>query len=150
MDRYFDYAKKFFGLLRSHFDELDEFFSAEQTTDTVVKYRGRHGGSALFRPIGLHMFTQIISRATKELPLDEAVQLSAKLPRDLQMPPYDGLMWDQSSERIISLSRNRVTLREIMCYMIGRNGPRYTAPKLLESYRRLTGDEGATLPRQLI
>lgn len=148
LDRYFDYAKEFFGLLRSHFDELDEFFSAEETTNVVLKHRGRHGGSALYRPIGLDIFTQIISRATKELPIERAVRLAAKLPRDLRIPPYNGLMWDQSSETIII--RNKVTLREVLCYMIGKNGPRYTAPKLLESYRRLTGDEGATLPRQLI
>ncbi len=148
LDRYFEYAKEFFGQLRSYFGELDDFFSAEETTDVVLKHRGRHGGSALYRPIGLDIFTQIISRSTKELPIERAVRLAAKLPRDLRIPPYNGLMWDQSSETIII--RNKVTLREILCYMIDKNGPRYTAPKLLERYRRDTGDEGASLPGQVI
>ena len=148
LDRYFDYAKEFFVQLRSHFTELDEFFAAERTTDVVIKHRDRHGGSALYRPIGLDIFTQIIARSTKNLPLGEAIGLAAKLPRDLHLPPYDGLMWDQSSETIIS--RNKALLREILCYMIGTSGPAYPTRTLLERYRRETRDERATLPTQLI
>ena len=148
LDRYFDYAKEFFVKLRDHFSELDEFFSADQTTDVVRKHRGRHGGSALYRPIGLEIFAHIITQSTKGMPLDEAVKLAARLPRNLDVPPYSGLMWDQSSKTIVS--RNKVTLREILCYMIGTNGPAYPAPTLLRRYRTDTGTQDATLPDQLV
>ena len=148
LDSYFEYAKEFFVQLRSHFDELNEFFSIDQTPNVVQKYRGRHGGSALYRPIGLEIFTNIITRSTKDLPLDKAVEMAAKLPRDLNLPPYNGLMWDQSRATIIT--RNKATLREILCYMIGTHSPAYPVSKLLPLYRREIGDENVTLPSQLI
>ena len=148
LDRYFGYAEEFFLHLRRHFSEMDEFFSAEETTDTVRKYRGRHGGSALYRPIGLDIFTQIITRSTNDVPLGVAVERVSKLPRELQLPPYNGLMWNQSNETIIS--RNKVLLREILCYMIGTNGRSYTEQKLLERYRRETNNDKAELPGRLV
>ena len=62
LDAYFDYAKKYFILLRKHFGELDEFFDADDTRDVVLKHRGSHGGNALFRPIGLDIFVQTIAK----------------------------------------------------------------------------------------
>lgn len=147
LDRYFDYAREFFVQLRTHFPELDEFFSAHHTPDVVQRYRGTDEGNALFRPIGFDIFTQIIARVSQETPLGEAIAVVAKLPRNLNDAPYTGLMWDPGTETIIS--RNKVTVREILCYMIGRNGPNYPASKLLGRYRRETGDENGTLPNPL-
>ena len=148
LDHYFEYAREFFVQLRGHFNEIDEFFSAEHTSDVVHRHRGRHGGSALFRPIGLDIFTQIVTRSTKDLSLEEAVAIASNLPRDLHLPPYDGLMWDQSSKTIIS--RNKALLREILCYMIGTNARGYPETELLHRYRRATGNESIELPSRLI
>ena len=108
----------------------------------------RHGGSALYRPIGLDIFTHIITRSTNKMPLDEAVELAARLPRELHVAPYNGLLWNQSNQTIIS--RNKVLVRKILCYMIGTNGPSYTEQVLLQRYRQETGDVKVELPSQLI
>ena len=50
------------------------------------------GGNALFRPIGLEIYTKIIARLTKDMPLERAVKLAARLPRDLNEEPLLGLM----------------------------------------------------------
>ena len=55
---YIEFTEEYFARLRDHFPELDEFFSAEDTSNIVTAYRGSHGGKALFRPIGLEVFTQ--------------------------------------------------------------------------------------------
>lgn len=149
LDQYFDFARCFFVQLSKSFPELHEFFSAKDTLVVVKKHRGRHGGSALYRPIGLEMFTHIITRSTTNQPIEEAVKTAARLPRELHLQPYKGLMWDQRSETIISSYRNRVTLREILCYMIGMNRADYPASELLKRYRRDTGDEEAMLPSRL-
>ena len=47
LDHYFEYAREFFVQLRGHFNEVDEFFSAEHTYDVVHRYRGRHGGKRI-------------------------------------------------------------------------------------------------------
>ena len=153
LDRYFDYAREFFVQLRVNFPELDEFFSAQDPSTVVRKYRGPQAENdpylpnALYRPIGLDVFTQIITRVTRATSLDKAVALASKLPRDLGQTPYPGVMWDTSTKTIIG--GHKVTAREILCYMIGMNGPTYTAPKLLDRYRKDTGDEHAVLPSPL-
>ena len=152
VDRYFDYAMEFIALLRNRFPELDEFFTADHAPDIVQKYRGDEEGNALYRPIGLEVFTQIITRATQGKSLDEAITFASKLPRKLNEPPYRGLIWQPSNGaspgRIIT--RNKVLAREILSYMIGINGANYTPVGLLDRYRRETGDAGVELPTQLV
>ena len=147
LDTYFDYAKSYFSLLRQNFDELEEFFTATETGLVVSKYRGSHGGNALFRPIGLEIYTRIVARLTKDMPLERAVKLAGRLPRNLNEEPLLGLMWD---EREGILNRHKATLREILCYMIGKNAKRYTESDLLQRYRRATGDDKAGLPKKLL
>ena len=142
LDRYFKYAKTFFVLLRKHFDELDEFFDEDDTPDIVSKHRGSHGGSALFRPIGLDIFTQIIAKLNNDHSLTQAVKLASKLPRNLSEPPYVGLMWNTSTSTIVN--SHRVPLREVLLYML--RDSKYSDETLLARYRKDTGDENAVLP----
>lgn len=148
LEQYFKYSENFFLKLKENFEELNEFFSAEDTTSVVKKYRGSHGGSAMFRPIGLEVFTRIISRLTNDMSISQSIQLAAKLPRKLAEAPYRGLMWD-SSNRVI-LTRQRVTLREVLLYMIKKNTKKYPKSTLLERYRKEIGDEKVELPSQLV
>ena len=147
LNQYFDYAMEFFVQLRSNFRELDEFFTADDTSDVVQRYRGAEEGNALYRPIGLDIFTQIITRITREMPLDRAVATAARLPRKLNDSPYNGLMWDQSTGTIIG--RHKVTLREVLFHMIGITRPQYTMDKLLDRYQTALGNDSIPLPRRL-
>ncbi len=151
LDLYFEYATEFVALLRTYFPELDEFFTSYDVEHTVRMYRGDDEGNALYRPIGLDVFAQIIARVTQETSLSEAIAIASSLPRKLNDPPYTGLIWQPPSGtnagRIIT--RNKVAAREILSYMIGRNGSSYSPARLLELYRRETGNPEATLPSQL-
>lgn len=148
LDKYFDYAKSYFDCLRRHCGELEEFFAATDAGVVVSKYRGPHGGNALFRPIGLEIYTQIVARLTKNMALDQAVRLASRLPRNLHDEPYVGLMWDRRSRTI--LGGRKVTLREILLYMIGWKSKRYSSQTLLKRYRRETGNDKITLPKKVI
>ena len=148
LDEYFSYARRLFVHLGNHFDELGEFFSARDTAQVVNKYRGSHGGNALFRPIGLEIFTRIIARLTKEMGLARAVKLAARLPRNLDEEPFEWLMWDSSRKTI--LNGHKVTLREVLLYMLAKNAKNYPEAKLLERYKRETGDDTAELPEKLV
>jgi len=147
LDTYFKYAQKLFALLRRHFRELDEFFSSLNTEVVVKKYRGSHGGNALFRPIGLEIFMKIIARLTKDMSLEDAIKLVSKLPRTLNEAPYEGLMWDSGKNTI--LNAHKVTLREALQYMLGKSNKNYPDAKLLERYRKETGDDTAELPNKV-
>lgn len=148
LDAYFDYAKSYFDSLRRYCDELEEFFAATDTEAVVTKYRGPHGGNALFRPIGLEIYTRVVARLTRNMPLGRAVRLASRLPRNLDDDPYVGLMWDRSSGTI--LGGHKVTLREILLYMIDRNAKKYSSQVLLERYRRETGNDEISLPRKVL
>ena len=142
LNAYFKYAKEFFKLLEKHFFELGEFFASEDTKDTVLRYRGSHGGSALFRPIGLDIFVQIIAMLNSDYPLAKAVRLAAKLPHMLSEPPFAGLMWNTSTNTIVN--SNRVILREVLLYMLGRS--KLSDDDLTERYRKAIGNGEASLP----
>ena len=148
LEKYFAYAWKYFIQLRQNFGELDEFFAVKVTETIVSRYRGSHGGNALFRPIGLEIFTRIIARLTTSMPLPLAVKLASRLPTDLNEDPYLGLMWDPSNRTI--LNGHKVTLREMLCYMIGKNGRKYPETELRRRYRRETGNDQANLPEKLL
>ena len=145
---YFEFAHKLFVQLRRNFEEFDEFFSAEDTVPVVKKHRGSHGGNALFRPLGLEIFTRIIARLTKDMSLTQSVKLAARLPRSLNVEPFEGLMWDSKSQNI--LNGHKTTLREVLLYMLGRNARHYPEATLLERYRRETGRSTIELPRKLV
>lgn len=147
VDRYFEYARTYLEILRNHFLELQEFFGAKSTKRVAKRYRGKHGGSVLFRPIGLEMYTKIIARLTASMSLKDSVAVVSTLPRRLEEPPYVGLMWDKNARTIINT--HRVTLREILCYMIGWNLGSYPEHELLRRYRRALGDDEVVLPDRI-
>ena len=147
LDRYFELAKEYFLQLRKNFKALDEFFSAKNTTKVVKKYRGSHGGHVLFRPIGLEVMTRVIARFTVEMSLERAANLAAKLPSDLGEDPFRRLMWDPNKK--IMLNGHKVTVREILLYMAGKNARKYPEAVLLERYQRETGDEAVELPKKI-
>ena len=146
LEAYFKYAKEFFNLLEKYFFELGEFFVSKDTRDTVLRYRGRHGGSALFRPIGLDVFVKVIARLNSDHTLEEAVKLAAELPRELSRPPFAELMWNTSTNRIVN--DHRVTLREVLLYMLGYS--KFLDEVLTERYRKAVGDENASLPKRVV
>ena len=148
LDAYFEYAKGLFVQMRRHFKELNEFFSATNTEPVTKRYRGNHGGNALFRPIGLEIFTRIIARLTREMSLAQAVKLAARLPRSLDDKPFEWLMWDASKKNI--LNGHKVTLREVLLYMVGKNAKNYSEVTLRERYRRETGEAAAELPDKIV
>ena len=143
---YFEYAKTIFLELKKHFPELANFFDATITDKVVQKHRGDHGGNALFRPIGLELFAQVIATLTKNHPLPQSVELASKLPRTLIDPPYANLMWEPSTGTI--LNSHKVTLREVLLYML--NSSKYSESTLLERYRRETGQNGIFLPDKVV
>jgi len=146
LKKYFALANDYFSLLAKHVTELQQFFATKNTEPIIKKHRGSHGGSALFRPIGLEIFTKIVATLTKDTPLPEAVRLASRLPRTLSRAPYRGLMWD-ASNRTIS-NAHKVTLREILLYMVGAS--KFTEATLLERYRREIDDDAANLPAKLV
>ena len=145
LERYFQLATDFFREMVDNFAELRAFFEAENPDVIVKRHRGTDYDSALFRPIGLDIFAQIMAKLTtqRRINVPEAIRLSAKLPRTLSDMPYEGLMWDASTKRVTNA--NKVTLREVLLYMLGATTT-MSESDLLKRYRRDTGDGSRELP----
>lgn len=148
LDRYFKFAESYFVELGKNYKALNEFFKAGNTESVVKKYRGNHGGHVLFRPIGLEILTRVVARLTKDMELEKAVKLAAQLPNDLNEEPYQRLMWEPNKK--IMLNGHKVTIREVLLFMVGKNAKNYSEAKLLERYQRETGDDNAGLPKKII
>ena len=147
LDKYFKYAERYFLQLGKNFKALDDFFSAKNTQPVVKKYRGNHGGHVLFRPIGLEIMTRVIAHFTKDMNLARAVKLAAELPDSLNEEPFQWLMWEPNKK--IMLNGHKVTIREVLLYMVGKNAKNYTEATLLERYQRETGNDTAKLPEKI-
>lgn len=146
LEEFFNFALCFFKDLGKNFPEVNEFYQSTKAEDVVRKYRGQHGGSVLFRPIGIQILVDVIARLTAKHDLSKAMQIASKLPRNLNEAPYLGLMWD-SSNRTISNS-HKVTLREVLCHMVECS--KYSEGKLTERYRKEISQEDAVLPEKVI
>ena len=142
LDAYFQLALEFFDAMRSSFEELDAFFATDDTRALVRRYRAK-GGSILFRPVGLDLFTTIVVQLKrKDGSLADAARLASGLPRALNDVPYRNLVWDPSKRTINRFSKP--TARELLLHMLGRSS--MDARELLAKYRREVGDLELELP----
>lgn len=148
LEEYFRLSESYFIELGKNFKALNEFFDAKNTEPVVKKYRGNHGGHVLFRPIGLEIMTRVVARLTKDMSLNKAAKLVADLPHHLNEEPFQWLMWDPNKK--IMLNSHKVTIREVLLYMVGKNAKNYSEATLLERYQRETGDETAELPNRIV
>jgi len=148
LDEYFEFSKEFFYQLSKNLNELKEFFDATNTSEVVKRYRGNHGGSILFRPLGLSIFVHFIALLSKQRLLPDAIKLAAKLPRELNKAPYSGLVWDNTTNRILNSSSHKVTLRKILLYMVGQSDT--SEEDLIQRYRRDLGNEKEELPDKIL
>ena len=139
LSKYVDLSSRYFEAMETHMTELGEYFGSDEKESVVAKYRGTHGGSVLFRPIGMEIFTEVIARLTDSMSLEDAVLRGSLLPRMLNGIPYDGLMWDETTRTVSSA--HKVLIRDLLLHMAGAS-----TVNLKERYRQKTGQEDAELP----
>jgi len=146
LNAYFDLARRYVALLSENFAEFRSFLNAASPSTVVSKHRGPHGGKLIFRPIGLDILTRVVAKLTKSMPLEEAVKLTSKLPRDLTSAPFSTLLWNTTTQTIGNA--NNVTLREVLMHMVGVS--KLSESTLLVRYRKAMGDENAQLPTKVV
>lgn len=146
LNAYFELAKSYIALLSEKFTEFRSFLIAANPSTIVAKHRGNHGGKVIFRPVGLDMLTRVVAKLTKSMPLEDAVNLASKLPRDLTSAPFATLLWNTTTQTIGNA--NNVTLREVLMHMVGVS--KLSEATLLARYRKAMGDDSAELPAKVI
>lgn len=129
LNAYYETACDFFGLLQDNIPELKSFFRAKDFSRVVKNNRGSFGGSVVFRPLGLTIYTETIQRLSADHSLIESVRLVSKIPRNLTKEPFGGVLWD--SRKGVIITKGRVLARNLMLYMLGEDRG---SDKLLEDY----------------
>ena len=110
----------------------------------MAKYRGHDGGSVLFRPIGLEIYTHVIARLTGDLSLEAAVRRASLLPRRMNEFPFADLMWDANRGTVTST--HKVLIRDLLLHMAGAGSAEFRE-KLRQKYRQTVGSGDAELPQ---
>ncbi len=148
LDEYIQFADIFFRGLAEAFPALKEYFTSDKDSKVIEKYRNKNGGNVLFRPVGLQIFTEVISTLTaQKLPLKKAIELAAKLPTELNDNPYVGVIWLASSMRMNP--KEKVLARRLLLYMLSRE----SKPKELQAmYAKQLGVDisDCQLPEKLL
>ena len=129
LNHYYETACGFFDLLQTHIPELKGYFKAKNYSQIVKRYRGSFGGSVVFRPLGLAIYTEVIQRLSTTHTLEESVALVARVPRNLGKEPFAGVLWDPRKR--VMIGKGRVLARTLMLYMLGEEP---ASPKLQEAY----------------
>jgi len=122
LDQWYGYASEFFQCLHASFGCYRKFCDAAQDfADITATQRGTHGGSVLFRPIGLIIFVDVISqfRELYEADIATIVAHCARLGWVLTEPPFVDIIWDSQAGRMAT--GTKILCRDLVVFMLGEH-----------------------------
>ena len=144
---YYSFACAYFDCLKKNFTSLKEYWEANDYKSIAQRYRHDTGGNILFRPIGLKIVTRLTVQlcVNNELKFDEAIKSVSKIPLELKKEPYEKVIWNSVSNKMIM---NEVLMKDLLLYMLRQN---MDTEKLKHRYAKVLGHspEKVTLPKQL-
>jgi len=119
LEDYINFADLFFRRLAGNFSPLAEYFSTENGSEVIKKYRHQDGGHLLFRPVGLLIISEVISVLVKQnFSLEESINQVKRLPTNLSAEPFADVLWLTRPQKI-NVSK-RVLCRRLLLYMLGQ------------------------------
>lgn len=138
LDKYYEYATRYFQAIAETFPEVGELFKSNEPTSVTLLHRSADGGHVLFRPVGLHVFTSVAIDFARyhDIRLDKAVRALRNMPTDLNNRPYKGVIWDPLRRKMILTGRR--LLRDLLKHMAGLN---VDANKIRDAYARALGSD---------
>ncbi len=129
----------FWDLFIEHFDELNTYLRnySQDQENPAADFRSEVGGSLLFRPIGLHIFVQVISIMYQYgHPIEEIIDNLSILDRRLNSDIWSDIIWDPRSNKMLYSKDNKDLAKYLTLYLLGfdLNRIRYSETKLRELY----------------
>lgn len=116
-----EYAIRYWDMVLREYRVLQDYVGVPVDENPARRFRGRHGGSLLFRPIGILAHTWA---ATSLCMKEGAGRLSAlrrlaEVPLELSEPPWSGLLWDGENQRMITSPEAQRVARRLMYHSVG-------------------------------
>lgn len=146
IDAFYESTCDYFDKFAQKFKQLQEYANTNNPADVISKYRYEDGGHILFRPIGLSIITDVISRLAKEHSWEEAIDIVSNIPKKLEESPFREVIWNPASKTIINKGKN-LAIRLIL-YMLGEDKGK---DKLLTDLANFLGKEhgSVSLPARI-
>jgi len=121
--------------MQKYFVEIDRFQKSKPDDEIAAEYRRRDGGHLLFRPVGFQMIIKVIRYLMDaNFSLDESVKKLSMLPLELSQPPWKGLLWNATKQRMITAAENQRAATQLLYYAAKGDVERFkSTPKELRA-----------------
>lgn len=118
--QYYGRAAELWDLVQKNFPEVKRLAESDKDQEVAAEYRGSHGGHLIFRPIGLVLIVDVIHKFVSEgRSLSSTVKAVSQAPMELSCKPWNELLWNPVSNRMITAPENRAVALQILYYGIG-------------------------------
>jgi DNA sulfur modification protein DndB len=136
-----DLAQKYFGAIGVNFPSFGEAMSDRQSiVNVIAQNRHSNGGHLLFRPVGITILTNIVSRikaTSPDLGIEKCVEQASSIPVELQQPPYRDVLWETKTSRM--RPKGKQAIIQILSHRLNLPISRGSYEKTKLEYAELTG-----------
>ena len=138
LNGWYEKADQFFHTLYYHFSDFHEFCAADNEYASVTaKHRNKDGGSVLFRPIGVIILGEVLSRLKrfhKEAKVEDLVAHVSQIDWNLSAAPFQNIIWDSAAQRMIT--GTKVLCRDLVLFTVGEVS---VLKSMIQKYSRAKG-----------
>ena len=118
--QYYGRAVELWDLVQEYFPEVKRLAESEKDQEIAAEYRGAHGGHLIFRPIGLVLIVDVIYEFVRRgRSLANTVKAVSRAPMELSGKPWNELLWNPVSNRMITAPENRAVAIKVLYHGIG-------------------------------
>jgi DNA sulfur modification protein DndB len=120
--QYYSNAVALWDAVQAHFPPVRTLAVSEKGARVAAQFRGAQGGHLLFRPVGLLLVVDVLQRFLRGGQRLKATMLRlSRAPMELGGEPWNELLWNPVSRRMITAPENRDVALQILYHGIGGN-----------------------------
>lgn len=145
LDQAGEHVEEFLRRMINHFSGLEGYFRQPQARRVVGHSRTRRGGNVLFRPVGFHIFVQVmVDLVASGMVPSNAIRLVSRLPVNLSQDPYRDVLWRPRTQRMDIKQKKTVTdvLRLAVGILVSDQRLRMLTRTLNDAYGHAQGAPG--------
>jgi DNA sulfur modification protein DndB len=120
VESYYQKSNELWNTLVQYFPPLQQLRDSDSSAEVASQYRHGDGGHLLFRPVGLRIVTSAIKRFMDDgRSLEDTISSLSNVPMDIAEPPWAGLLWDTTNQRMITRAENQKAGVKLLYYAAG-------------------------------
>lgn len=148
-----EYSVRYWDVVVDEHSDLQDYVGVPIEEDPARRFRGRHGGNLLFRPVGIlaHTWAATCLCVKEGADMRSALRRVAQVPLELGGAPWSGLLWDGENRRMKTSPEAQRVARRLIYHSVG-GALRHLGTEEAEVRKELAGllnvaPENVQLPR---